>query len=98
MDSVGQLIHSLRMLNSCPSEMMEPHDECSSDHGGSSTADAERSENVETNTNSHRQVRRSILSGMPADNGSGDEPPEERPVTLKRRYVTLERVLNKWLS
>jgi hypothetical protein len=30
------------------------------------------------------------LSGVPADNGSGDEPPEERPVTLKRRYMTLE--------
>jgi hypothetical protein len=35
---------------------------------------------------------------VPVDNGSGDEPPEERPVTLKRRYMTLERVLNKWLS
>jgi len=98
MDSVGQLIHSLRMLDSSPSEMMEPHDDCSSDHGGSSAADAERSENVETNTNSCRQVHRSISSGVPADNGSGDEPPEERPVTLKRRYMTLERVLNKWLS
>jgi hypothetical protein len=38
------------------------------------------------------------LSGVPVDNGSGEEPPEERPVTLKRRYVTLERVLNKWLN
>ena len=98
MDSVGQLIHSLRMLDSCPSEMMEPHDECSSDHGGSSAADAERSENVETNTKSCSQVHRNVLSGVPADNGYGDEPQEERPVTLKRRYLTLDQVLNKWLS
>ena len=95
MDSVGQLIESLRMLDSCPSEMMESHDECSSDHGGRSAADAERSENVETYTSSCRQVHRSFLSGVSADNGSGDEPPEERPVTLKRRYITLEQVLNK---
>lgn len=98
MDSVGQLIQRLRVLDSFPCEMVEPHDGCSGDHGGSSAADAGRSENVETNTNSCRQVHRSTLSGVFTDNGSGDEPPEERPVTLKRSHESdsdecgLERV------
>jgi hypothetical protein len=83
------------MLDSCPSEMMEPHDTCSDDHGGSSAADAEKSANSETNTNSYIQVHRSTFSGAFTDNGSGDEPPEERPMTLKRRYVTVELLLDK---
>lgn len=95
MDSVGQLIQRLRMLDACPSEMVEPYDACSGDHDGSSAVDAGRSKNVETNISSCRQVPRSTLSGVFTDHGSGDEPPEERPVTLKRRYMTVHLVLTK---
>jgi hypothetical protein len=30
----------------------------------------------------------STFVGISSGRGSGDEPPEERPVTLKRRYLT----------
>jgi hypothetical protein len=85
MDSVGQLLQSLSMLDSHPSDMMEPDDTC--DHVGSTAADTERDGNHESSTNSHRHVDRSTILRISVERGSGDEPPEERPVTLKRRYL-----------
>jgi hypothetical protein len=90
MDSVGQLIQSLSMLDSQPSDPVEPHDDCSGSHGDSTVADTEGCENFETSTNSYKHVDRSTISQVSADTGSGDEPPEERPATLKRRYLTTE--------
>jgi hypothetical protein len=88
MDSVGQLIQSLSMLDSQTSNMMDPCDDCSGSHGDNTVADAKGYENFETNTNSCKHAGRSAFSRVSADTGSGDEPPEERPVTLKRRYLT----------
>lgn len=88
MDSVGQLIQSLSMLDSQPSDATEPGIDCSGSHGDSIVADTEGCENFETNTNSCKHMGRSTFSWVSADTGSGDEPPEERPVTLKRRYLT----------
>jgi hypothetical protein len=88
MDSVGQLIQSLSMLHSEPSDTNEPQDSCSGSHGDNTVADTAGSENVETNTSSCKHMDRSTFLRVAADEGSGDEPPEERPVTLKRRYLT----------
>lgn len=85
MDSVGQLIQSLSMLDSQPSDMIQPCDDCSGSHGDSTVTDTEGHENFETNTNSCRHMGRSAFSQVSGETGSGDEPPEERPVTLKRR-------------
>jgi hypothetical protein len=82
------------MLDSQPSDTMEPHDDCSGSHGDSTVADTEWGENFETNTNSCKHVDRSTFSHVSADKGSGDEPPEERPVTLKRRYLTAAEECN----
>lgn len=86
MDSVGQLIHSMSMLDSQPSDPVEPHDDCSGSHGDNTVSDTERCNNFETSTNSCKHVDRSASSRVSADTGSGDEPPEERPATLKRSH------------
>ncbi|XP_023705756.1 trimethylguanosine synthase isoform X2 [Cryptotermes secundus] len=86
MDSVGQLIQSLSMLDSQPSDPIEPCDDCSGSHGDSTVADTKGHENSETNTNSCRHMGRSAFSQVSGETGSGDEPPEERPVTLKRSH------------
>jgi hypothetical protein len=88
MDSVGQLIQSLSILHSEPTDTNEPRDDCSDSHSSNTVADAAGGENVETNTNSCKHTDRSTLLRAAADEDSGDEPPEERPVTLKRRYLT----------
>jgi hypothetical protein len=94
MDSVGQLIQSLTMLDSQPSDTREPCDDCSGSHSDNTIADTEGCENFETNTNSCRHVGRSAFSRVSGDTGSGDEPPEDRPVTLKRRYLTTAEECN----
>jgi hypothetical protein len=88
MDSVGQLIQSLSMLDPQPSDTVEPHDDCSGSHGDSTIVHTERGANSEADTSSCKNTDRSMMSQNSAGEGSGDEPPEERPVTLKRRYLT----------
>lgn len=86
MDSVGHLIESLSMLDSHPSDVIEPHD--TSDHVGNTAAGTESDGNFESNADSHRHVDRSTILRISVHRGSGDEPLEEKPVTLKRRYLT----------
>jgi hypothetical protein len=88
MDSVGQLIQSLSMLDSHPSTMVEPHD-ASGDCVGSTAGDTERDCNFESVTDSNRYVDINTALKISVHVDSGDEPPEERPVTLKRRYMTV---------
>jgi hypothetical protein len=88
MDSVGQLIQSLSMLHPEPTDTNEPQDSCSGSHGDNTVADTAGGDSVETNTNSSKHMDRNVSLRVAADEGSGDEPPEERPVTLKRRYLT----------
>jgi hypothetical protein len=75
------------MLDSQPSDPVEPHDDCSGSHGDNTIADTEEYKNFETSTNSCKHVDRSTFSRVSDDTGSGEEPPEERPATLKRRYL-----------
>ncbi|XP_021933862.1 uncharacterized protein LOC110836698 isoform X3 [Zootermopsis nevadensis] len=84
MDSVGHLIESLSMLDSHPSDVIEPHD--TSDHVGNTAAGTESDGNFESNADSHRHVDRSTILRISVHRGSGDEPLEEKPVTLKRSH------------
>ncbi|XP_069702009.1 uncharacterized protein Tgs1 isoform X2 [Periplaneta americana] len=84
MDSVGHLLQSLSMLDCQSSDTKSPQ-EGSGDNCCNSTAVQEKDESFHTCPNTHTFTNNNSSSRITKNRGSGDEPPEERPVTLKRR-------------
>lgn len=85
MSSVGHLLKSLSMLDS-QSEPIDSPEDAGSDNKTSETPEKEGMYKTDSNSNKHTHGANSLRSLTHKGDNGGDEPPEERPITLKRSH------------